>query len=213
MELTLLSLYQKMHRKMGPSGWWPADSKEEIIIGALMIQNTNWQNADKSVANFQQKTGFDPEKITNLPMTEIQRLVRPAGFYKNKSKAVAAVFSWLAQFNFDYSRIHQSLGTNLRGTLLKLHGVGDETADVLRTYIFDDPTFIADKYARTLFTRLGVPNLSNYQSLAKQCSLGPDFTVAMAQDFHGLIDEFGKQYFHPATKFDQSFLCGDRLIL
>ena len=104
MELTLLSLYQKMHRKMGPSGWWPADSKEEIIIGALMIQKTNWQNADKAVANFQQKTGFDPEKITNLPMTEIQRLVRPAGFYKNKSKAVAAVFSWLAQFNFDYSR-------------------------------------------------------------------------------------------------------------
>lgn len=213
MELTLLSLYQKMQREMGPSGWWPADSKEEIIIGALMIQNTNWQNADKAVANFRQRTGFNPEQITKLSVDEIQSLVRPAGFYKNKSKAVTAVFSWLARFNFDYPQIRQTYGTNLRAALLKLHGVGDETADVFRTYIFDDPVIIADKYARTLFTKLGVHNLSNYQSLAKRCVLGPSFTVAMAQDFHGLIDEFGKQYFHPVTKFAQSFLSGDRLIL
>lgn len=198
---------------MGESGWWHAESKAEIIIGAIMIQNTNWQNADKAVAAFRNQTHFEPDKILQLAPAELQELVRPSGFYKNKSRAVRAVFTWLSQYNYDYQRIQQSLGFGLRKELLKLHGIGDETADVLLNYVFEQPAFVSDKYARILFTQLGVPNLTNYQSLAKQVTLPASFTGADAQDFHGLIDEFGKVYFHPLTKFQESFLAGDQLIL
>lgn len=213
MLLTLRDLYEKMHQQMGDSGWWPAESKEEIIIGAIMIQNTNWRNADRAVAAFREQTGFAPDKIHHLSTPELQALVRPAGFYKNKSRAVKAIFTWLAQYNYNYQAIARSFGSDLRTELLKLHGIGNETADVLLTYIFEVTTFISDKYARILFTELGVTGLTDYQSLARQVELPHDFTVKEAQDFHGLIDEFGKVYFHPRSKFVQSFLAGDKLIL
>lgn len=198
---------------MGPSGWWPAESKEEIIIGAIMIQNTNWRNADRAVANFRQATHFAPTAICQLTTSELQELVRPAGFFHNKSKAVAAVFNWLAREDFDYPRIKAKYGSHLRRQLLALHGIGQETADVLLTYIFAVPTFISDKYARTLFTCLGITGLTDYRSLAKRCQLPATFSPAMSQDFHGLIDEFGKQYLHPVAGFYQSFLSNDQLIL
>lgn len=213
MQLTITQLYEKMHANMGPSGWWPADSKEEIIIGAILIQNTNWRNADQALTLLRQTTGLDPARILALPMDKLQDLVRPAGFYRNKSKALVSVLRWLGRDHYDYPQIRQKQGAHLRQSLLHLHGVGQETADVLLTYIFEVPTFISDKYARTLFTQLGVSGLTDYQSLARRCPLPATFTPAMAKDFHGLIDEFGKQYFHPLANFKKSFLKDDHLIL
>lgn len=213
MQLSISSLYQKMLDQMGPSHWWPADSKTEIIVGAILIQNTNWRNADKAVRLFRQQTLFDPAKILALKEEDLQDLVRPAGFFKNKSRSIVSVLSWLAKYDHHYEMIAKQYGDQLRKQLLSLRGVGPETADVLLTYIFDQPTFIADKYARTLFTNLGVAGLSNYQSLARRVHLPRAFTPAMAQDFHGQIDEFGKRYFHPAEKFQTSFLAGDKLKL
>lgn len=213
MELTVLQLYQKMRQNMGPSGWWPAESKEEIIVGAVLIQNTNWQNADRARLLFEEKTSFNPQKILSLSDQELQELVRPAGFYRNKSKTIKTIFSWLAQYDFDYPALAKRYPTNFRQELLKLHGVGQETADVLLTYIFEIPTFISDKYARTLFTLLGIKDLTNYNSLAKRYQYDDRFTASIAKDFHGLIDEFGKIYFHPLSKFNDSFLADDRLIL
>ena len=213
MELTLTQLYQKMRHQMGASGWWPADSKEEIIIGAILIQNTNWRNADKARLLIKSATNFQPALILALSTSKLQELVRPAGFFKNKTKAIQSVFTWLNQYHFDYYQICKYFGPQLRQELLKLHGVGQETADVLLTYIFDVPTFICDKYARTLFTLLGVSGLTDYQSLARQIDLNSEITTPIAQDFHGLIDEFGKIYFHPLEKFQTSFLASDHLRL
>lgn len=213
MQLTITQLYEKIRANMGPSGWWPADSKEEIIIGAILIQNTNWRNADRALTLLRNATGLVPGRILALPPEKLHDLVRPAGFYRNKSRALVSVLTWLAQGNYDYPTIRQRYGAHLRQELRALHGVGPETADVLLTYIFDVPTFISDKYARSLFTCLGVTGLTDYRSLARRCTLPASFTPAMAQDFHGLIDEFGKVYFHPLTKFQESFLAGDTLAL
>jgi endonuclease-3 related protein len=213
MQLTLTQLYEKMRTNMGPSGWWPADSKEEIIIGAILIQNTNWQNADRALKQLRQATVLQPDRLLALSTDQLHDLVRPAGFYRNKSRALVSVLSWLQHGNYDYPAIRQRYGSQLRNELRKLHGVGPETADVLLTYIFDVPTFISDKYARTLFTCLGVTGLTDYRSLARRCSLPADFSPAMAKDFHGLIDEFGKVYFHPLSKFQESFLSDDHLII
>lgn len=213
MILTLKQLYQKMMDKMGPTHWWPADSKTQIIIEALMIQNTNSRNAIRASTLFRQATDFDPAKIAQLPITELEKLVKPAGFYHNKSRAVQTLFQWLSQDNFDYLKTSKRLGSNLRPSLMKLRGIGDETADVLLTYIFDRPAFISDHYARLLFTELGIKNISNYQSLAKQITLPDSFSLNDAQEFHGLIDEFGKVAFHPHDAFKKSFLSDDQLKL
>lgn len=214
MQLTLYNLYQKMLTHMGATNWWPADSKQQIIIEAILIQNTTELNATRASQLIRAASNYDLQVLVNIPKENLEELVRPAGFMKNKSKAIQEVASWYLAHEENPAKIVQQYGSSLRKVLLSLHGVGPETADVLMAYIFDQPQFIADKYARTLFTQLGINDLTDYKSLAiLLAELSQPFTFADAQEFHGLIDEFGKQYFHPVEDFQKSFLAGDQLIL
>lgn len=180
MQLTIKQLYQTMYTTMGPQGWWPADSKWEIILGAILVQNTNWRNVVPALTNLKAATAFAPAKIHALNANQLEPLIHSSGFYHNKSKAIAAVFNWLATFDYDLITIKQARGDRLRHDLLQLRGIGAETADVFLVYIFDVPTFIADNYARRLFTQLGWPS-NNYQQLYRQVQLPADFTPAQAQ--------------------------------
>lgn len=214
MQLTLYNLYQKMLTHMGATNWWPADSKQQIIIEAILIQNTTELNATRASQLIRAASNYDLQVLVNIPKENLEELVRPADFMKNKSKAIQEVASWYLAHEENPAKIVQQYGSSLRKVLLSLHGVGPETADVLMAYIFDQPQFIADKYARTLFTQLGINDLTDYKSLAiLLAELPQPFTFADAQEFHGLIDEFGKQYFHPVEDFQKSFLAGDQLIL
>ena len=202
--IDIRKLYQTMVAHCGEQNW-PAESKPEIVLGAILVQNTSWESAQKSLDQLKEATAFDPQRILQLDDQTLQALIRPSGFYRNKSKAIRAVFEWLDDFNFDYVVIRQHFGEKLRRELLKLRGVGNETADVLLIYVFDVPAFVADNYAQKLFAHLGVPN-KNYQDLAQQITLPADFMFHEAQVFHGLIDEFGKKYFRGQDTFDESFL-------
>lgn len=213
MKLILYELYQKMLTTMGPTNWWPADSKAEIIIGAIMIQNTTQANAERAVANFKAATKFDPNAIRRLSTDELQAIIRPAVFFKNKSQAIHTIFDCTKPFDDNYDLIKRHFGSRLRKELLRLHGIGPETADVLLIYVFDTPVFVSDKYARTLFEQMGITGLRKYQDLAKIIKLDDPFTIKDAQEFHGLIDEFGKQWLHLVEKFHESFLADDQLLL
>jgi len=206
--VTLYQLFKKMLAGMGPQGWWPADTKSEIIVGAILVQNTNWNNVKKSLANVETSTGFQPELIARLDMNDLMALIQPSGFHKNKSKAILEVFQWLGVHDFDFNQIKQHHGENLRRELLKLHGIGEETADVLLLYVFDEPVFVADKYDQQLFTALGLAGLTNYRKLKKRIHQFDEFSLTEAQEFHGLIDEFGKLYLRKADYFNESFLAG-----
>lgn len=198
-------LYRKMFKEMGPQHWWPADSKMEIVIGAILVQNTNWNNVDMALNNLRAKTNLDVHNILQLKQSELETLIRPSGFYKNKSKSLLNVLRWFDQVNCDFDKLKTMAGANLRNDLLALPGIGEETADSLIVYVFDQPAFIADKYARKLFNYLGYPT-TNYHQLKSRVALPTTFTYQDAQEFHGLIDEFGKDYLKNSTRFGQSFL-------
>lgn len=199
-------LYKEMFSKMGPQYWWPADSKMEIVIGAILVQNTNWNNVDMALTNLRDETQLDVKQILKLSDQQLQTLIRPSGFYVNKSKSLRAVLSWFDQHECDFSQMVGEYGDKLRETMLALPGVGEETADSLVVYVFDQPAFIADKYARTLFTYLGFRGLSNYHKLQQRIILPEDFSYQDAQEFHGLIDEFGKKHLKDKQQFKESFL-------
>lgn len=204
-------LFKLLLNDMGETGWWPADSKVEIIIGAIMIQNTNAANAKRAVNNIGSATQFNPQVILNLPLETLEDLVRPAGFFKNKSKAVHSVLNWFQEHDNNLEAITEKYEINLRQELLKLHGVGDETADVLLLYVFEQPVFVSDKYAQKLYTELGVSGMDNYRAMRKTVSLDKQFTTWEAKEFHGLIDEFGKIYLRGKGNFEASFLAGYQL--
>lgn len=199
-------LYKEMFSKMGPQYWWPADSKMEIVIGAILVQNTNWNNVDMALTNLRDETQLDVKQILALSDDELQTLIRPSGFYVNKSKSLRAVLSWFDQHQCNFKQMAAEYGHRLRETMLELPGVGEETADSLLVYVFDQPAFIADKYARTLFTFIGFRGLQNYHKLQKRIVLPESFSYKDAQEFHGLIDEFGKQYLKDKRQFKESFL-------
>ncbi|MDN6436191.1 endonuclease III domain-containing protein [Lentilactobacillus parabuchneri] len=201
-----IPLYQEMYRQMGPQYWWPADSKMEIVIGAILVQNTNWNNVDMALTNLRDETDLDIKRILKLSVERLQSLIRPSGFYVNKSRSLRAVLAWFDQFDCDFEKMSAEYGSGLRKTMLALPGVGEETADSLLVYVFDQPAFIADKYTRTLFTYMGFRGLKTYSKLQKRIILPESFTYQDAQEFHGLLDEFGKKYLKDKQQFKDSFL-------
>ena len=204
--LSITQLYRALAQEIGPSGWWPADSKLEIMLGALLVQNTNWRNVARSLQNLKAATAFQADALLALDQAQLTELIRPSGFYHNKAIAIRTVATWFAQYQWDYTQIATHFGTTLRSELLTLRGVGQETADVFLVFIFDQPAFIADHYARLLFQQLGYANTQTYAGLQRQIQLPANFTFQDAQEFHGLIDEFGKQFLQHSGDFSRSQL-------
>ncbi len=209
--LDLTTLYHELADLLGPSGWWPADSKFEILVGAILVQNTNWRNVDQSLDNLRVATNFDPQAIADLSQADLQALIHPSGFYRNKSRAINGLFSWLSHANYDLDLIATTEPSRLRQQLLALPGIGEETADTMRLYVFDQPTFIADNYCRRLFSWLG-QDFSTYAKLKVHTNAVDKWDLRDAQEFHGLIDNFGKTV-KSAEDFAQSSLANFALTL
>ncbi|ULG72314.1 endonuclease III domain-containing protein [Macrococcus brunensis] len=203
--MTSRELYELMFQEMGPQGWWPADDEIEMMIGAILVQNTSWTNVEKSLIRLKNATQFNPEQLAVLTPEELQELIRPSGYFKNKSKALIGLFEWLKQFNYDYDSINEHFGASLRSELLKLHGVGPETADVLLVYLFGRVEFIPDSYTRRLYKQLGYANTDSYNAFKKEVRID-DFTNNEAKEFHGLLDEFGKKYLSTKVTDHDHFL-------
>ena len=112
----------------------------------------------------------------------------------------------MARFQFDYKEIKAYYHDELRTNLLNIKGIGNETADVLLVYIFEVPVFIPDSYTRRIFYKLGYDRTNNYEQLRKQIVLPSSFTAQDANEFHALLDNFGKQYFNKNEQQKLQFL-------
>lgn len=183
---------------MGPTGWWPAESLYEIMVGAVLIQNASWRNADRSLDALRAADALDPHAIADMDNERLQDLIRPSGFFRNKSRALQAVTRWyLDRCGGDPGRVAGAPDDELRAEMLGLFGIGNETADDLLLYVFDRRAFIADTYSRRLFRFLGydVPDgYPAFRAIYHPIALASGLTVADCKKFHGLIDEYGKQY-------------------
>ena len=103
--LSIEKLYQILYQNMGPQYWWPAETPIEMMLGAILVQNTNWNNADIALSRLKEETSFNAQTILKMPLESLQQVIRSSGFYKNKAKAIQALLLWLNQHHFDYSSI------------------------------------------------------------------------------------------------------------
>src|SRR5699024_1418183 len=113
-KLAIRKLYESLLDEMSPQGWEPAESNVEIIMGAILVQNTNWRNVEKSLNNLKAATAFLPEEILGLPVAELEELIRPSGFYRNKARAIQASFQWFGNHKWDYQAMQYAYGRQLR---------------------------------------------------------------------------------------------------
>lgn len=213
--MTLEELYRTMAKEMGPQPWlkpgtpW-AETPVEIMLGAILVQNTNWRNVEPSLIQLKAQTRFEPAKLREYTPATLIPVIRSSGFYQRKSAAILSLATWLGRAHDDLAALRQRDGASLRKELLSITGIGNETADYILMYTLDHGTFMVDTYARRLFTWLGAEMPKTYPAFQKKVMGQLNFGLADYQEFHALIDEFGKRVKTDAD-FAESFLAGQRL--
>lgn len=194
--LTHEGLYYLLQTHQGNVGHWPAESAWEIMLGAFLVQNTTWHNTQLSLKELEEATDFDPSRISELTADDLLPLIYSSGFHKSKTQLIINWFQWMKSYDFDRGKILTDFPSveALRQQLLTFRGIGNETADVLLLYVFDQAVFIADNYARKLFSGLGSPAVKNYMTLKCHVEQTTSLTLLEWKDFHGQILEYGKHH-------------------
>lgn len=189
-QINIYDLLELLSKKLGPQNWWPAENTEAMLSGMILIQNTNWKNADRSLANLKQATNFEINKMLAVPQDKLQELIQPSGFFRNKAIYLRSLLTaYRDQFD-EWEKLPTNL---LRKRLLALKGVGNETADVLLLYYFHRPTFVSDNYSMKLFSKLHTfADKPTYMQLKNSVERDFKLTSKQAEELHALIDEFGK---------------------
>lgn len=188
----------------GEQNWWQSDNKIEDLVSTILIQRTTEKNAKLALAGLMDV--MTVEEILALPLEELQERIRPAGFFKQKSQTIRGLLIWLREVGgFE---VLSKIGTkDLRKQLLKLKGIGPETADALLLYLFDRPVFISDEYARRLFRRLGFGNFKTYTEMHDVYGgVLEGLTLKQCQEIHAVIDEHGKAFSKSKGQLDESSL-------
>lgn len=186
-------LYRGLHSAYGPQHWWPAQTVFEVIAGAVLTQNTAWRNVERALGNLRQAGVLSSVAILDLPPAQLSDLIRPSGCYRVKTRRLRAVCEWLVDGG-GVDRISRLPTEELRDSLLRVHGVGQETADAILLYAFERPVFVVDAYARRLFSRVGLIHGGEpYGEIKTAVESGMGGVAQDYNELHALIVEHGKR--------------------
>lgn len=192
MDQPYIKIYKKLYDYYGPQNWWPADTPFEVIISAILVQNTNWNNVELSLEKL--KPNLTPEKLERLTEEKLAQLIRSSGYYNVKAKRIKAFLSWFKTYDYQFSNVEKDHVEKLRQELLNIHGIGQETADVILLYVFNVPVFIADSYARRIFNRIGMNVPSTYDGLRERVEENFPSDSYLLNEYHALLVMHGKTY-------------------
>jgi len=203
-------MFDRLLKHYGPQNWWPGETPFEVMVGAILTQNTNWKNVEKAIENLKSAKALNPKKLLALSDTAMARLIKPAGYFNVKTKRLK---SFLDFFHKEYGcsvkkMVRQDTG-KLREQLLSVKGIGPETADSILLYALGHPQFVVDAYTYRVFTRhylLGEEAVyEDLQELAVE-SIPPE--ADHYNEFHALLVNVGKDFCGPKPKCDQCPLNG-----
>ena len=150
----LRAYYRTLLRAWGPQHWWPARTPFEVILGAFLTQNTAWGNVERALANLRRARLLSVAGIRRVRVAHLERLIRPAGYFRQKARRLKAFVAWLdASYGGSLARMFSRPTAELRAELLELNGVGPETADSILLYAGGHPVFVVDAYTRRILGR------------------------------------------------------------
>ncbi|GAL34653.1 endonuclease III [Vibrio maritimus] len=178
--ITLFSLLEHHH---GQFDWWPNPNAYEVMLGAVLVQNTNWRNAQKALDNLEK--GLSPESIASMELEQLAQKVRPSGYYNQKALKLKAVTEWFGTYQYDIASVRECPIDKLRPELLAIKGVGGETADVILTYAVKKPSFVIDAYARRILSRYGYPVPKSYEAFREQMQQVFPLNTELYAYYHG----------------------------
>ena len=148
------TFYHTLFHAWGPQHWWPAQSRFEVIVGAYLTQNTAWTNVEKALANLRSAHLLSVKGIRRASLADLERLIRPAGYFRQKAKRLKIFVEFLdQQYQGSLTKLFARSTPELREELLNLHGIGPETADSILLYAGNHPVFVVDAYTRRILAR------------------------------------------------------------
>jgi len=198
----LMEIYHTLYEHFGPQHWWPGDSRFEIIIGAILTQNTNWGNVEKAIANLKAAEALSAQSLYQMDISVLAELIRPSGYYNIKAKRLKSFLNWLFDnYGGDVDALDGFPGDMLREELLSIKGIGPETADSIVLYGYDKCVFVVDTYtcrimARHLLLEVG----AGYEQVQELFEGNLENNVQLFNEFHALLVRVGKEFCKPKAK-------------
>lgn len=181
----------------GRQNWWPADTPFEVMVGAVLTQNTSWNNVESSLERLRESNLLNAESLCELPLEVLAEYLYPVGYYNLKARRLTAFINWYIDQG-GFKQLTTQTTSRLRSDLLSIKGIGPETADDILLYAFNRPVFVIDAYTRRLLERLNwsPPGLGYEQlRMAFQSCLPPD--PSYFAEYHALIVAHGKHLCRP----------------
>jgi endonuclease-3 related protein len=191
----LMTIYHTLFDAFGPQHWWPGDTPFEVMIGALLTQNTNWHNASQAIHNLKQNNLMAPGALYKKRKS-IARLIKPAGYYRIKSARIAAFLSFfLHHYNGDPEKMKGKNVSVMREELLGIVGIGPETADSIMLYALEYPVFVIDAYTRRILSRHKLcDHTAPYEEMRSLFENNLPRKTKLYNEYHALLVRTGKEY-------------------
>jgi endonuclease-3 related protein len=199
---TLMEIYKLLFERFGPQHWWPGGTQFEIIVGAILTQNTNWSNVEKAIANLKAENLLTPTGIHTTEVEQLAEFVRPAGYYRVKAKRLKSFTDWLFDnYGGALGRLEQVGTEQLREELLNIKGVGPETADSILLYALNRPVVVVDAYtARIIGRHQLIEPGADYEQLREFFESNLPHDVRLYNEYHALLGRVGKEYCRPQAR-------------
>lgn len=191
----LLDIYDRLSRHFGPRHWWPAETVFEMIIGAILCQNVSWKNTRTALDNLKENNLLTLEGLDKVPPETLEILIRPTRYYRIKAKKVKAFIRYvLENYEGDLEKFLSLPLPRLREELLKIYGIGEETADCIILYGSGQPIFVVDAYTKRIFYRLGMfEEKAGYREMQDFFMRRLKPSAALFNEYHALLDSLGNR--------------------
>lgn len=187
-------IYRELYRYFGPQKWWPGDTPDEIIIGAVLTQNTAWGNVEKAIHNLKSHDIITLESIGQCNEDMLKEAIRPAGFFNQKSAYLKNIAEFMKPYNYNCNNLKSLDTDSLRNALLEVKGIGRETADSILLYALDKPVFVVDAYTKRLFKRHIENFPEKYEHIRALFESNLESDAGLFNEYHALIVRAGKEF-------------------
>jgi len=189
-------IYQKLFHHFGPQHWWPGETQCEVIVGAILTQNTNWQNVSKAIDNLKKAKVLTPEKLYSLPQEKLAKLIRPSGYFNIKAKRLKTFLDFLFKhYQGKLEKMFKRPLEELRQEILSVKGIGPETADSILLYAGGFPIFVVDAYTKRIFSRKKLfDEDADYHKMQEIFMQNLKKEVKLYNEYHALIVRLGKDF-------------------
>ncbi len=196
MKNILMEVYRRLFQAYGPQHWWPGQSPFEVLVGAVLVQNTSWANVQRAIANLREAGLMHPKALFRLPQAALEEHIRPAGYFRIKARRLRNLLGLLVnRYDGSLEAMFRTDLPTLRAELLSVNGIGPETADSILLYAGQLPVFVVDTYTHRVLARHGWIGFdADYYEIQDFFHQQLEQDVQLYNEYHALLVRVGKEH-------------------